>query len=104
MPTVIQNVKDRAYANLALKTREVEDETNIDDPGPVYDPETGEITVPMIEKPLELTFEMQAIIDCVCEAIIEMCAEEGLLLKDVDITAGATVDGGITSDTLDVVG
>jgi hypothetical protein len=33
-----------------------------------------------------------------------MCEEKGLLLKDVDITAGATVDGGITSDTLDVVG
>jgi len=99
MPTTIANVKARAYERLAEKKREVEDDTE----DGTYDPEAGgEPTMPKITKALELTFEMQAIIDSICEAIIEMCKEEGLLLGTTDIKEGCSIEGGGTADTMDV--
>ena len=105
MPTTIANVKARAYARLAEKKRLVPDE----DQEGTYDPEAGGApSVPEIEKALELTFEMQAIIDSICEAVIEMCEEEGLLLSTTEITdgcsitEGCSIEGGGTADTMDV--
>lgn len=82
MPTTAQDVKDRAYARLAEKTRTVPDEN--DQVNTTYDPEDGTLTIPEIEKPLELTFEMQAIIDSIVEAVIEKAEEDGLLLGDTE--------------------
>ena len=82
MPTNAADVKARAYERLAQKTRTVPDE-NAD---ATYDPESGELTIPEIEKPLELTFEMQAIIDSIVEAVIEKAEEDGLLLGDTEAT------------------
>ena len=83
MPTTAQDVKDRAYARLAEKTRVVPDE----DADASYDSENGGAPdIPTIEKPLELTFEMKAIIDSIVEAVIEKAEEDGLLLGDTEAT------------------
>ena len=82
MPTTAEDVKARAYERLAEKTRTVPDE-NADS---TYDPESGELTIPETTKALELTFEMQAIIDSIVEAVIEKAEEDGLLLGDTEAT------------------
>jgi hypothetical protein len=101
MPTTIENVKARAYLRLSEKEQSVSDP----DPNnaPEYDAENGgPPTDPQIVKALDLTFEMKAIIDSICEAVIEMCEEEGLLLSTTEIKDGCDIEGGGTADTMDV--